>query len=137
MLSTESGTMEMLQEYRDSSSTKCTGRIPPEWQNDKLRMVPPEVVETMVGKVFESAPGGASQATLGLLSVGGRIATIFSHPIGYIDANVAANAMLLALTNPTRLGRAAMEAMPVIKFVKVPGIAAREPPDALRDGSPR
>ena len=123
MLESEAGTMKMLEEYRDSWLAKEEGgQPPPKWDEDNLRMLPPEVVETMVGKVFESTPGGFPQSLGGLVSTAGRVATIFSHPIGYIHANVAANAMLLAITNPARLGRAALESVPapIMTFLRTP-----------------
>ena len=123
LLKTEEGTIKMLEEYRDSWLQKEEGGKPPkEWDSDKLRMVPPEVVETLIGKVFESTPGGSVQSLAGLVALSARTATIFAKPIGYIHANVAANGMLLALTNPTRAPRAIME------FLKLPvSLRARNP----------
>ena len=128
LLDTEAGTLKMLEEYKNAWMRKSeNGDVPGEWDSDKLRMLPPEVVETMIGKVFEATPGGFLQSVGGLLSVAGRVATIFSHPIGYLQANAVANGMLLALTQPTRAPRAIME------FFKTPMSLRRTDPTLYED----
>ena len=116
MLQTEGGTVKMLEEYRDSflskkgeTKTSLDGWVADGTSIDDLRMLPQDVVETLVGKVFESQPGGFWASAFGMLSTAGRVATIFSHPMGYIQANVAANGILLMMTNPSRAPRAVME----------------------------
>ena len=71
MLQKDSSSMELLNEYKDTWLSKGEiEKLDNEWKGDDVRMLPPEVVETMVGKVFESTPGGGWQAGWGLLSVG-------------------------------------------------------------------
>ena len=107
-ISSESGVIKSLKEYRDNFLYESEhGDVPGDWtkNKDKMRMVPPEIVEKMVGRVFKEAPNGRFAATTAMAALMARFATIYAHVPGYIGANVAANTVMLAATKPSSLAR--------------------------------